>query len=268
MLGALFGALLMLAGGTLARLIAPAIGRPEAATWLPRFMRDGHWLALPLGAAAVAVATRWADARSPASRVGVVAVALLLALAGTFAVVRPNPEDARPLRTTRDKTRAALRWSYRSPATVMQVVPLARDPDPIVREQAVLALSRNLVVDDIQRAAERRPARYSAARPVVDSLRQALSFAAHDPVEIVRVVAARGLWNAPRVFGAQPAAAETLAAVLDRSQAPGALERLSWIALDAAAGPADPELKAAAGRFARATADSALRAAAERAATP
>jgi hypothetical protein len=78
---------------------------------------------------------------------------------------------------------------------------------------------------------------------------------ARDSVESIRAEAARALWKAPRAFGVQPAAAETLAAVLDRAGQEGSLERLTWLALDAAAGPPNASLKAAARRLAARTPD-------------
>ena len=91
-------------------------------------------------------------------------------------------------------------------------------------------------------------------------------FLAADPVESVRAQAARALWKAPSTFGREPAAAETLAAILDRALEPRALERLTWLALDGAAGPRHPALERAAARFAAATADPELRRAARAAA--
>ena len=154
--------------------------------------------------------------------------------------------------------RAVLRWSYRTPETVSRILPLSRDPDPRVREQAVLALGVNLIVTDIERSSPVRPARY-LDEPVRAALGARLRECLRDSVEVVRAEAARALWKAPRTFGVEPAAAETLAAILDRANRPGALERLSWLALDAAAGAPQPALKAAAARFAAATPDSALR---------
>src|SRR5262249_33047310 len=105
------------------------------------------------------------------------------------------------------------------------------------------------------------------SHPLRDSLRARLRDAmSHDPVEAVRAEAARALWKAPVTFGPQPAAAETLSAVLERSLRPGAVERLSWLALDAAAGTPDRGLRAAAARFAQSTTDSDLARAARQAA--
>src|SRR5262249_29535072 len=67
-----------------------------------------------------------------------------------------------------------------------------------------------------------------------------------DQVEEVRAEAAHALWNAPRCFGTQTAAAETLASILDRAPLRSARERSAWLALDAPAGPPHPALRAAA----------------------
>src|SRR4029077_5495221 len=104
--------------------------------------------------------------------------------------------DRAPPRTAEARMRAVLRWSYRTPATVLRIVAMSRDPDAKVREQATLALGVNLIVTDIERATPDRPARY-APSPVRDSLRVRLAEALHDPVEVVRAEAARALWKAP-----------------------------------------------------------------------
>jgi hypothetical protein len=116
----------------------------------------------------------------------------------------------------------------------------------------------NLIVQDIQGSAVTRPSRF-AAHPLRDSLRTRLVECLEDPVESVRAEAARGLWKAPVAFGAVPAAAETLAAMLDRAADPSRPERLVWLALDAAAGAPNASLQAAAARFAASTDDEELR---------
>jgi hypothetical protein len=184
----------------------------------------------------------------------VAAIALLLAmspLALRPTVVEIARED-NPT-TPRAKTRAILKWSYRTPATVARILPLSRDPNPDVREAAMLALGVNLIVTDVERADATRPSRY-ASHPLRASLRDRLVEAVRDDsVESVRAEAARALWKAPVTFGRQPAAAETLAAVLDRATRPDAVERLAWLALDAAGGAFDSTLTAAASRFAERT---------------
>jgi hypothetical protein len=162
---------------------------------------------------------------------------------------------------------AIRRWSYASVDGVRRVLAMADDPDPLIREQVARTLGVNLVVTDIERATPRRTAR-DAALGLRDSLRAGLVALLHDRAEPVRVEAARALWKAPRTFGPAPAAAETLAALLDRARRAEVPERLVWVALDAAAGVPDPRLEAAAARFARVTDDTALARAARRAAAP
>jgi len=84
----------------------------------------------------------------------------------------------------------------------------------------------------------------------------------------VRAEAARALWKAPVTFGTSAAAAETLAAILDRAADPGRPERLAWLALDAACGVPNDRLRRAAGRFASATSDTELKRRARLAAGP
>ena len=177
----------------------------------------------------------------------------------------PPTADA-PLAPVKTRMRAALKWSYRSPETVAKVVELSRDRDPMVREQAVMALGLNVVVDDIERATVTRPSRYSD-HPVRAQLRARLDEALQDPVESIRAEAARALWKAPVAFGPAPAAAETLAAIIERAADPSRPERLAWCALDAAAAHPDPALRAAAERFAAATDDAKLARAARLAAS-
>jgi hypothetical protein len=131
----------------------------------------------------------------------------------------------------------------------------------------MLALGVNLVVAGIEHATPERPVP-DRFLPVRDSIRVRLIGGLTDPVEAVRAEAARALWKAPLAFGRVPAAADTLAAVLDRALRPDAVERLAWLALDAAAGAPDPGLKAAAARFGAATPDSDLARAARLAARP
>jgi hypothetical protein len=95
--------------------------------------------------------------------------------------------------------------------------------------------------------------------PIRDSLRTRLFAALDDPVADVRVEAARALWNAPRTFGARRAAAETLAAALDRQASLARAGRTAWLALDAAAGPPDSSLRAAVMRFSRSARDADVR---------
>ncbi|HET7224661.1 MAG TPA: hypothetical protein VFK69_03015, partial [Candidatus Eisenbacteria bacterium] len=182
-------------------------------------------------------------------------------------VVPPRPEAAPP-RTRLAKVRAIRRWSYESPASLARVIGMSRDPDPDIREQAALAMGLNVIVTDIEHPAITRPSRY-ADHPLRVVLRTRLiELVRGDPSLAVRAEAARALWNAPHAFGAVPEAADTLAAVLDRTATTAGPERLAWLALDAAAGAPDAHLEAAAARFARTTPDSALASAARRAARP
>ena len=178
------------------------------------------------------------------------------------------------LRGAAAKARAIRRWSYASPDGVRHILALRGDPDALVREQVALALGVNLIVSDLEHAGPTPgcptcpPARF-AALPLRDSLRLGLGELLLDPAPAVRAEAARALWKSPRAFGPVPAAAESLAAVLDRARGGPTAEvpeRLVWLALDAATGVPYPALKRAAAGFAAATADTALSAAARRAA--
>ena len=189
-----------------------------------------------------------------------------MALVLLIVIPTPPPRPASSPRSAAAKARSIRRWSFETPASVARILPLSRDPDPRVRELAVLALGVNLVVADLGRATPDAPSAY-AVSPLRDSLRGRLLETLRDPVEGVRAEAARALWKAPAAFGTHPEAAETLAAVLDRAERPAAPERLAWLALDAAAGAPHPALKRAAGRFAALTGDTALARAARRAAT-
>jgi hypothetical protein len=252
--GALLGTLGSVVAGYLLRWIGTAAGRPEAAEAFRAFLSAGGWLWIPLWGAALAVLATLPRAPRASSRL--VALAFAVALALLPLVFRPEVlalERVQNPRTPEAKSRAILKWSFRSPADVARIVPLSRDPDPAVRRQAVLALGVNRVVNDL----EHPPAGGSrlATSPVRDSLRSRLLDALrHDPMVAVRAEAARALWNAPHAFGSVPAAAETLAALLDRSAA-GGDERIAWLALDAAAGAPHPELGAAAARFAGSVTD-------------
>jgi hypothetical protein len=193
------------------------------------------------------------------ARIGALALAIgfaLLPLVARPQVARVR-EAAEP-RTARGKSRAILKWSFGSPATVARILPLSHDSDPRVREQAVLALGVNLIVNDIEHASQERPSRYRD-HPLRERLRARLLQAMReDPDPAVRTEAARALWKAPAAFGRDPSAAETLSAALDRVHRARSNDRLAWLALDAAAGTADSGLIAAARRFAAATPDSEL----------
>lgn len=257
--GALLAALVMVAAGWLLIAVGRAFGRPDTASSYRAFLGAGAWAWFPMWGAALGALRAALGVGSPGARFGLLGLALALAVLPL--VWRPEVsmerEDQAPV-TPQAKMRAVLRWSYRSPENVLRILAISRDPDPRVREQAVLALGRNRVVTDIEHSAPLRPATLMDS-PVRDSLRVRLQGALEDPLEVVRAEAARALWNAPRTFGPQPAAAETLAAVLDRASRGPVLERLVWLALDAAAGVPDSALKRAAARFAAASPDTTLR---------
>lgn len=257
--GALLGGLLAAAVAMATAALSGLPGAAATADAWRGFLFAGGWLRLPLaGAAAGLLRGAFATSGATARAAVLIAAAAVAALAVTARVEVPL-EGARPVpRSTRARTRAILKWSYESPAGVGRVLGLSRDPNPQVREQAVLALGVNVIVTDIERATTIRPSRFGG-HPLRDSLRvRLLEVMRDDPLESVRAEAARGLWKASLAFGSQPPAAETLAAMLDRAAWPGGFERLAWMALDAAAGPADSTLLAAVSRFAGATADTGL----------
>jgi hypothetical protein len=169
----------------------------------------------------------------------------------------PDPAEGTLPPTAAGRIQAVRRFSYRSPETVARLLPLSRDADAAVRARATLALGVNLIVSDIENDRAGFPSRH-ASHPLRDSLRLRLIDALSDPVEEVRIEAARALWNAPRAFGTQPAAAETLSLLLLRRASLKAPGRLAWLALDAAAGVPDSGLRAAAAVFAASTRDTAL----------
>jgi hypothetical protein len=271
----------MLAGALMVPLLAvagaAALGQPPAqgATFLHtlvfRALGPSGWIGLPVLGAGLGALTSLAWARSGAGTIGVLALGLGLGLLGAALVVRmPTAfpgSGGGGTRSLRGKAQAIRRAAFRSPAAIADILPYAGDGDPVVREQTMLALGVNLVVAGIEHATPERPAP-DRFLPVRDSIRVRLMGGLEDPVEAVRAEAARALWKAPRAFGRVPAAADTLAAILDRALRPDAVERLAWLALDAAAGAPDPGLKAAAARFGAVTADSDLARAARLAARP
>lgn len=258
--------------GGLTLILAVAILNAAGPPWAARVvstLRGGGWVAaVLLGAAFGLVLSARRETTRGARAASVLAAVLAVGLA-TLVALRvqppPPPAESRP-QGARAKARAFLKWSYRSPAEVARLLPYAADPDPVVREQAVLAMGLNTIVTDVEKSTPLRPPRFHEHQ-VLDSLRARLTFSLReDPVGPVRAEAARALWNAPRAFGIQPAAAETLASMLDRAALAGGTDRSAWLALDAAAGAHDSRLKAAAARFAAATPDSRLARAARRAA--
>ena len=207
----LAGALLVpLLAVALAALIAALRPAPEAE---PGFLRvlftralsPTGWIGLPvLGAGLGALAALgWSGGGWRAART--LALAVGLAVLGAFLVTRPPaelPGRGGAPRTARAKSRAILRAAFRSPATLESVLQYTRDPDPVVREQAVLALGVNLVVAGIEGAPEDRPSPYARHR-LRDSLEVRLSAALTDPNEAVRAEAARAVESAARVRNPQ-----------------------------------------------------------------
>lgn len=279
--GALFAGAGAAALGLTLGLLAPGSGVARGAVGaLREFLNAGGWIRLPLWGAALGVLRGLGWSRT--SRARLLCIAVALGLLGLSAALHPDLREAAPRGTPGMGTRgrgprgalakatAIRRWSYASPAGVGQILALRHDPDPQVREQVALALGVNLIVSDVEHAGPRPdcatcpPARF-ATLPLRDSLRTGLLELMRDRVPAVRAEAARALWKAPVTFGAVPAAAESLAAVLARARqapTPGSPERLVWLALDAAAGAPHPGLKRAAARFAASTTDTALRRAA------
>lgn len=277
--GRLSGA--MLAGALLVPLLAVALAAALTRSPAPagsllhtlvfRALGPSGWIGLPLLGAGLGALTSLAWARTVASALAVLVLGIGLGLLGAALVIRtPSALPATGggvARGLRGKTQAIRRAAYRSPVAITAILPYAADDDPVVREQTMLALGVNLVVSGFEHASAQRPLP-PAFLPVRDSLRVRLLAGLADPVEAVRAEAARALWKAPRAFGPVPKAADTLAAILDRANRPEAVERLAWLALDAAAGAPDAGLKAAAARFATATRDSELARAARLAARP
>jgi hypothetical protein len=254
--GALAAAAAAVAAGYLLRFAGARI----AAEAVRRFLTAGGWLWMPLWGAAAGALAALPWCRGWRTRSAVALLALLLALSPLVLRARVPEllESGSPPRTALGKANALRRWAYRSPEAVARILPYAADPNPVVREQAALALGINLIVSDVEHADRNRPAHF-AQHPLRDSLRARLRGALADPVEAVRAEAARALLKAPITFGPEPEAADTLAAMLDRADRPEALERLAWLALDAAAVSEAPALRQAAARFAARTPDTTLR---------
>lgn len=235
-------------------------GAWDQAETLRRFLTSGGWLWVGLWGAALGALSAARSMLESTPRLATLALALLLALAPLW--LRPEvpaeQDRAATPRTAFAKASALRRWAYRSPESVGYLLAYIADPDAVVREQAALALGINLIVSDIEHAGPGRPSRF-AGHALRDSLRARLCQALNDSVAGVRAEAARALLKAPITFGRQSAAADTLAAVLDRALLAGAAGRSAWLALDAAAISEAPSLRAAAARFAAGTTDSMLR---------
>ncbi len=264
--GALLAAVLEIVAGYALDQLARSGGSVSYALGYRAFLTAGGWLWIPLWGAALGGLRAAAWASTTRHCLAVVALSTILALLPLALRPRVIENPGSTPRTASAKTQAILKWSYRSPETVGRILDLSRDPDARIRQHAVLALGVNLIVTDIERADDQRPARY-ASHPLRGRLRDRLLEALRaDPDPAVRAEAARALWKSPITFGTQTAAAETLALVLDRAHDPASEPRLAWLALDAAAGAPNRDLKRAAARFAAATADSDLASAARMAA--
>jgi hypothetical protein len=267
--GALLVPLLAVALAAALAYPVPAAGSSFLRILFYRALTPTGWIGLPVLGAGLGVLASLAWAGSTAGTLRLLGLGVGLCLLGSALIARTpvSPLARAGPQGSRAKAQEIRRAAFRSPAAIAGILHYTRDPDPVVREQTVLALGVNLVVAGIERATPERPSPHRDL-PLRDSLRVCLIAALADPDQGVRAEAARALWKSPRCFGRQPAAAETLAAILDRAPRPGALERLAWLALDAAAGAPDPRLKAAAARFAAATPDSDLARAARLAAAP
>lgn len=256
--GALLGAVLTLGAGWLLDGVGLLARDPRAGHAYRAWLSAGGWAWPALYGAALGA---WLAARRlPQRRDRVLARALAGLLVLAPLVWHPFvPERMRaPLPPTAEgRIRLIRRLSYRSPGEVARLLPLSRDLDPAVRARAAVALGVNTIVTDIEHDRPGFPSRY-ADHPLRDSLRIRLAGLLEDPDALVRAEAAHALLEAPRAFGAQPAAAETLAAMLGRRAAWSDPGREAWLALDAAAGSADTALRAAARDFAEASPDTAL----------
>ncbi len=256
--GALLGGLLTLAAGYAIDGIGVMAHDPRAGHAYRAWLTDGGWIWPSVYG--MALGAWFAGRRMPAGRRRFIARAVAVLLGLSPLVWHPFvPAGGEPPlpSTAAGKIRAIRRWSYRSPETVARLLPLSRDADPAVRARAALALGVNLIVTDIEHDRPAFPARH-LDDPLRDSLRVRLVTLLGDPVEEVRCEAARALWKAPRTFGRRPAAAETLAAVLERRAHHADAGREAWLALDAAAGARDTALVRAVRDFAAVSPDTAL----------
>lgn len=234
----------------LVAVVFAALRAASAATAYRAWLMSGGWAWLPLWGAAIGVAFgAWGNATAGRRAVHFVFAAALASLPLVWKPAVGVPAPPGTPRSREARTTAIRRWAFDDPASVGRIVDLSHDPDPILREQAMLALGVNLVVADLQGAPADHSSRFEHD-PLRDRLRARLEEGLRDPVEAVRAEAARALVKAPRAFGDQPAATETLIAVLDREPRAGSPERLTWLALDAATAVPDSALKASAARFA------------------
>ncbi|MBI1798113.1 MAG: hypothetical protein HYR73_00320 [Candidatus Eisenbacteria bacterium] len=262
---ALAGALLAGLGTVAAGYALRGLGARSAATALQQFLGRGGWLWIPLWGAAASVLLTLTRVRSLRDRFLALTLGVALALVPVLLrpvvpLTEPPPSASHPSSPS-EKAMAIRRWAYRSPAAVANLLAYASDPDPIVREMAVQALGINLIVSDVEHAGPERAARFGGS-PLRDSLRSRLAVALVDSVEAIRAEAARALWKAPRTFGQQPAAAETLTAVVTRRAISGVADRPVRLAIDALAARPDSALAEALARYARVTTEPGTRRAA------
>jgi hypothetical protein len=241
------------------------LGQADAAFGLQSFLARGAWLWLPLWGAALALLLRIPPTPERRGRATLTLLALALALIPLVVrpavpILEPAPSPSHPSSAS-GKAMAFRRWAYASAQSVANILPYTHDADPVVREQAALALGINIIVSDIEHAGPDRVAHF-ASSPLRDSLRIRLTDALGDPIEGVRAEAARALWKSPVTFGPSPFAAETLAAMLERRLNSGGADRASWLALDALEARYDAGLARAAALLAHSAPDSALRRAA------
>jgi hypothetical protein len=241
------------------------LGLTDAAQRFQSYLARGAWAWLPLWGAALALLLRIPRAPERRARATLPLLALALALLPlvlrpAVPILEPTPSPSHPSSAS-GKAMAFRRWAYASAQSVANILPYTHDADPVVREQAALALGINIIVSDIEHAGPDRASHF-ASSPLRDSLRIRLTDALGDPIEGVRAEASRALWKAPVTFGPSAFVAETLAAVLERRRYSGGADRASWLALDALEARYDAGLAQAAALVAHSAPDSALRRAA------
>jgi len=215
--GALVATLAALTLGFGLAWLGGIVHRPALVEGYRAFLANGGWWLLSLWGAAAGTLLTAPRLASPLPRAGALfGAAALIALPLVIKAQFADDSTPRIPASAAGKRSAILRWSYRSLPGLRLTLDLALDPDSMVREQAVIALGRNLVVSDLERADEEHAPRF-ADLPLRHELRDRLiEVLRGDSLEVLRVEAAHALWLAPRAFGPQPEAAETLSAVLAR----------------------------------------------------
>ena len=268
--GGILGALFTVAVGALAQLIDgvwPSAGIAEPVVSFQ--IAIGMVFRIPIAAAGLALLRGVPWAHSTGARLAVVTAGVATLVLAARIPIAPPPAAATTFpATARAKSRAILKWSYRTPATVAHEsacrLSVSRIPVSSKRNGTLKVLA---YAPSTASATSSGGASASARLPVRDSLGMRLREAlGGDSVEgRARRGGARAVESAAN-FGVSEAAAETLAAILDRAGRPDAVERMAWLALDAAAGAPNVTLKAAAARFAATTSDTDLAQAARQAA--